>query len=30
MLKVNEMPAGADELPADLEKLKQILVADKK
>lgn len=30
MLKVNEMPAGATELPADLEKLKQILLADRK
>ena len=29
MFKVNEMPAGTEELPADLEALKQILVADK-
>jgi mono/diheme cytochrome c family protein len=29
LLKANEMPAGPDELPPDLEKLKKILVADK-
>jgi mono/diheme cytochrome c family protein len=28
LLKANEMPAGRDELPPDLEKLKQILVTE--